>query len=196
MQANETTDGQLNRFARSIETVKERVPIEQVAQEYFDARLAGCNRLLARCPSPEHEDKTPSFTIFTDTRRFRCFGIGCGLTGDVVDLEKLCGGHDQLWTALVALSVRYGVELPRRSDKWHHWQAEKQSIEDLAEHIRFQTRCRRLFKLMILNAPEIQAFDDPAERREEIRRCWEAFQEGMREIDHKVRQQRARRLSR
>jgi hypothetical protein len=182
MQAPNASDAQLNRFGRGIEAIRERVPIEQVAQEYFEARLAGPNRLLARCPSPEHEDKTPSFTLFLDSQRFKCFGIGCGIVGDVVDLEKLCGGHEQLWTAMVALSVRYGVELPARSETWHKWQGKKHAIERLGEDIRAQVRGRRLFKVMILNAPEIQNIEDPVERREEIRLCWQAFQEGMRKV--------------
>jgi CHC2 zinc finger len=182
LEAIKATNGQLNRFGRIVEPIKERVPIEQVAREYFEARLAGPNRLLARCPSSDHEDKTPSFTIFTDTGRFKCFGIGCGIAGDVVDLEQLCGGHDQLWTALVALSVRYGVELPTRSSTWHRWQQEKHNIENLAENIRSQVRGRRMFKLLILNSPEIQSIADPVERREEIRLCWQAFQEGMRKV--------------
>jgi hypothetical protein len=182
MEATKTTDGELNRFARSVEAVKARVPIEQVAREYLEARLAGPNRLLARCPSPEHEDRTPSFTIFTDSQRFKCFGIGCGIAGDVVDLEKICGAHDQVWTSLVALSVRYGVELPARSEKWRRWQGEKRAIENLAENIRSQVRARRMFKVLVLNAPEIQRIEDPAERRAEIELCWEAFQQGMRQV--------------
>jgi CHC2-type zinc finger protein len=182
MQALKASDAQLNRFGRGIEAIKERVPIEQVAQEYFEARLAGPNRLLARCPSPEHEDRTPSFTIFTDTQRFKCFGIGCGIAGDVVDLEKICGGHSQLWEAMVALAIRYGVALPNRSEKWCRWQSEKHAIERLGEDIRTQVRWRRLFKVVVLNAPEIQSIEDPAVRREEIRLCWQAFQEGMRKV--------------
>jgi hypothetical protein len=180
MEAKQTTDAQLIRFGRAIDAVKAGVRIEEVAAEYVELKLAGPNRLLGRCPHPDHTDRTPSFTVFTDTQRFKCFGIGCGISGDAVDLEKLCGNHDKLWTAMVALSVRYGVELPRRSEKWHSWHREKLAIEDLTADIRSQVRSRRIFKYMILNAPEIQSIEDPDERREEIRLCWQAFQEGMR----------------
>jgi DNA primase len=162
--------------------VKAGIRIEDVAAEYTALKLAGPNRLLGRCPHPGHNDRTPSFTIYTDTQRFRCYGIGCGIFGDVVDLEKLCGNHSELWEAMVALSVRYGIELPRRSEKWHRWHREKLAIENLAETIKFQTRCRRMFKVMVLSSPEIQNIEDPAERREEIRLCWEAFQDGMRKV--------------
>lgn len=179
-----------------IEIIKQGVSIEQVAAEYTELKLAGPNRLLGRCPSPEHTDRTPSFTIFTDSQKFRCFGIGCGLSGDVLDLEEIAGRHGDTWTAMIALAARYGVELPVRSEKWRRWQGEKFAIEDLAETVRLQVRCRRLFKVMILDSPEIQGIEDPAERREEIRLCWEAFQEGLRDIGRSRKQERLRRLSR
>ena len=176
----EITDGLLDRFERSIDTVKAGVLIEQVANEYGEFRFARQDRLEGRCVAPDHEDKTPSMSIFTESQRFKCFG--CQRSGDVVDLEMLAGNHDQLWTAMVALSVRYGVELPQRSAKWHQWQAEKHRIEDLAETIRFQVGCRRAFKVLVLNSPEIQGIENPNERREEIRLCWEAFLKGMRKV--------------
>ncbi len=176
------TDGQLNRFARCIEAVKAGVAIEQVAAEYFESRLAGPNRLLAHCPHPDHTDRTASFTVFTDTQRFKCFGIGCGTSGDAIDLEKLCGRHGELWEAVIALATRYGVELPRRSETWHRWHREKLAVEDLAEDIRFQVRCRRLFKVLILSSPEIQGIENPVERRAEIALCWREFQAGMRKV--------------
>jgi CHC2 zinc finger len=182
MEAKQTTNAQLNRFGRSMEAVKAGVTIEQLAAEYTALKLAGPNRLLGRCPHPDHTDRTPSFTVFTDTQRFKCFGIGCGISGDVVDLEQVCGSYDDLWAAMVALSVRYSVELPRHSEKWHLWHREKLAIQDLSENIRFQVRCRRMFKVMILSSVEIQNIEDPAERREEIRLCWEAFQDGMRKV--------------
>ncbi len=52
----------------------------------------------------------------------------------------------------------------------------------MAERTKFEVRCRRLFKLMILNAPEIQRIEDPGERRAEISLCWESFRAGLREV--------------
>ena len=163
-----------------IEAIKEGVSIEDVAREYGEFKLAGAGRLLGRCVSPDHEDKTPSLTVWTETGTFKCFG--CQAHGDVLDLEGLAGRHADTWTALVALSERYGVELPRRSETWRRWQSEKLSIEAVAERTKFEVRCRRLFKLMILNAPEIQKIVDPNERRAEIALCWESFRTGMREV--------------
>jgi hypothetical protein len=182
VQARQTTDAQLNRFGRAIDAVKSGVRIEDVAAEYIKLKVAGPNRLLGRCPHPDHADHTPSFTVFKDSQRFRCYGIGCNIFGDVIDLEKLCAHHDELWTAMVALSVRYSVELPRRSEKWHRWHREKLAIEGLTEDIRSQVRSRRIFKYLILNSPELQSIEDPDERKAEIKLCWATFQAGMRQV--------------
>jgi len=106
-----------------VEAIKDTVPIEQVAAEHGEFKLLGNGRLLGRCVAPDHEDKTPSMTIFTDTQRFKCFG--CGIAGDVIDFEELGGGHTEAWTAMVALATRYGVDLPQRPERWHEWQDEK-----------------------------------------------------------------------
>ena len=163
-----------------IKAIKQGVSIEDVAREYGEFKQAGAGRLLGRCVSPDHEDRTPSLTVWTETGTFKCFG--CQARGDVIDLEGLAGQHADPWTAMVALSLRYAVKLPGRSETWHQWQSEKLSIEAVAERTRFEVRCRRLFKLMILNAPEIQKIVDPNERRAEIALCWESFRVGMREV--------------
>jgi hypothetical protein len=163
-----------------IEAIKQGVRIETVASEYGEFREVGAGKLLGRCVSPDHEDKTPSLTVWTETGTFKCFG--CQAHGDVIDLEGLAGRHADTWTAMVALSERYAVKLPGRSETWHQWQSEKLSIEAVAERTKFEVRCRRLFKLMILNAPEIQSIEDPTERRAEIALCWESFRTGMREV--------------
>src|SRR5215212_9293604 len=103
-------------FKKAIGAVKDAVPIERVAAEYGEFKLLGNGRLLGRCVAPDHPDRTPSLTIFTDEGRFKCFG--CGLHGDVVDLERVAGRHLEAWPAVIALSERYGVELPRRPDRW------------------------------------------------------------------------------
>lgn len=195
-----TSDPERKPIRGGVKAVKEAVPIERVAAEYTDLRRVG-NRLLGICPLPNHSGKgpdgrerTPSFSVYPGEGRFKCYG--CQMHGDVIDLEELAGKHAEVWTAMVALSVRYGVELPSRSDTWHTWQREKLAIEDLAENIRFGVRCRRIFKLMVLNSPEIQNIEDPTERREEVRICYEAFKEGLRDINRKAKRERIRRMGR
>ena len=193
-----TSDPERKPIRSGTKAVKEAVPIERVAAEYTVLQRVG-DGLAGICPLPNHsgkgpdgKERTPSFYVYPEKGRFKCYG--CQMFGDVIDLEELAGKHAEVWTAMIALSVRYGVELPSRSETWKRWQGEKLAIEDLAENVRFQVRCRRLFKLLILNAPEIQSIEDPDERREEVQACYEAFQEGLREINHKAKRKMMGRL--
>ena len=58
-------------FLRQIEAAKGAARIELVAQDYGEFRLSGSGRLLGRCVSPGHEDRTPSLSIFTEEQRFK-----------------------------------------------------------------------------------------------------------------------------
>ncbi len=129
----------------NIWAVKDAVRIEDVARDYGEFRAAGDGRLLGRCVLPGHEDRTPSLTIFTETQTFKCFG--CQLRGDVIDFEELAGRHADTWTALVALSVRYGIELPGRPEKWHGWQSEKAKRRQMIRDALADSYQRRWFRI-------------------------------------------------
>ena len=58
------------------------VPLESIIEQDRTLRRAGQN-FICQCPLPSHDEKTPSFTIFTDTNRFWCFG--CSTGGSVID---------------------------------------------------------------------------------------------------------------
>lgn len=154
-------------FRKALEAVKAAVRIEDVAAHYTDAKLLGNGRLLAHCVSPDHEDKTPSMTIYTDPQRFRCYG--CGMHGDVIDLERAAGRHLEIWTAVIALAERYGVELPTRSRRWHGWQTEKVRRHDALRDVRASLYRRRLFRMF---ASDLERIADPAEREAEARRIF------------------------
>lgn len=63
-----------------LERAKEAIPIDQVVGLYVPLRPSGAKR-IGRCPF--HEDRTPSFVCFPNTKTFHCFG--CGAHGDAVD---------------------------------------------------------------------------------------------------------------
>lgn len=166
-------------LGKAIQAVKNAVRIEQVAGEYGTFKLAGTGRLLGRCIASDHTDRTPSFTVFTDTQRFRCFG--CGLHGDVLDLEEIGGRHVERWTAVIALAERHGIDLPRRPERWHKRQDEKSKAQDVATKARKAVRRERLFKLLVLSGPEFD-IEDEGERREAVAQAWEIFNSGMERI--------------
>jgi DNA primase len=156
---------------KGLEVLKTAIPIEQVAAEYGEFKLLGNGRLLGRCVSQLHEDKTPSMTVYTDTGRFKCFG--CGIWGDVIDLEVYGGYHADLWTAMIALSMRYNVELPARPERWHKHNAEKYEDRERIARVLTESYQRRLHRIY---APVIlDGIEDHHERLEESTRLWEGF---------------------
>ncbi len=153
---------------KALEAVKAAVRIEDVAAEYTELKPRSAGRLEGRCVAPDHEDRSPSMSVYTQSGRIHCFG--CGLDGDVVDLERVAGRHTEAWTAMRALAERYGVELPRRSERWHAWSVEKGRRHDALRDIRTKLYQRRLLRFF---AAELAAIEDPAEREEEARRIYE-----------------------
>lgn len=160
-------------FERSLRAVKDGVPIERVAAEYTELRQVGEGRYEGRCPLPFHEDHTPSFVLYVgEDPHFYCFG--CHEHGDVIDLEEWCGRHMEVWSAMVALSVRYGVELPGRSDRWLEATGRKEEYRDEANRVIGNVLKRRLFRVLVL--PYLDAITDPRDRERELERAWEDWE--------------------
>jgi hypothetical protein len=159
-------------FRRCCEAVGDAVPVEEVARRYTDMEpIGGKAWFTGRCPLPDHEDKTPSFYIYPPGR-YHCYG--CGGSGDVVDLEFFCGDYGELWEAMISLAVEYGVELPRRSQRWHEAQERRVTYLDWSYEVIGEELARRVFKVTVL--PFIDAITDPGEREEALERAWERWQ--------------------
>lgn len=73
---------------------------------YVNLKRAG-SRLVGLCPF--HSEKTPSFTVFTDTNSYHCFGCGAG--GDVITFVMAAENLDYLG-ALEFLCNRVGMKMP------------------------------------------------------------------------------------
>jgi len=71
-----------------IQDAKLRNRVEDVAARFTELRPAGTGKLKGRCPM--HQERTPSFYVFVDHQRWRCFGA-CAAGGDVIDLAKRLG---------------------------------------------------------------------------------------------------------
>lgn len=68
--------------------IRDRFPVSGVAGQ-AGVKLVRAGRELKGC-CPFHPDRTPSFTIYADDRRFQCFG--CGAEGDVLDFVQRAYG--------------------------------------------------------------------------------------------------------
>lgn len=88
-----------------IDDIKERLRIEDEIGRTVKLSRAG-KQLRGLCPF--HSEKTPSFFVFPDSQRWKCFGCGAG--GDLIDFVMRLNG----WTlpeALRELARAAGVEL-------------------------------------------------------------------------------------
>lgn len=92
---------------RSIEEVREAANIVEVASEFTALRRQG-TRYTGLCPYPDHQEKTPSFSVTLDKGFYYCFG--CQKGGDAIklitDLKSL-----SFVEAVTYLAERSGIEL-------------------------------------------------------------------------------------
>jgi hypothetical protein len=124
-----------------------------------------------RCMLPDHEDRSPSFTVNPEKNVFFCHG--CLRGGDVVELARLAWGYDQHDAHIAAanLLMEFGFEVPQRPPAWYGKQKRqapvRRALEDAARR-----RCqRRLYRWLF--APVVARLDDEDERLEEARSAWE-----------------------
>ncbi len=75
--------------------IKSTVRIEEVASMLGVQLRSYGNRERGRCPL--HEERSPSFTIYTDQQSFYCYG--CNRGGDVIDLLSEAGRLDEFMAA-------------------------------------------------------------------------------------------------
>ena len=92
---------------RSIEEVREAANIVEVTSEFTALRRQGA-RFAGLCPYPDHQEKTPSFSVNPDRRFYYCFG--CQRGGDAIKLIMDLKSFD-FAEAVSYLAERSGVDL-------------------------------------------------------------------------------------
>ena len=89
-----------------IEEIKYRCNITDTISRYVTLKRAGSN-MNGLCPF--HSEKTPSFTVFEDTRSFYCFG--CGVGGDVISFIMRAENMSYR-EAVEYLAAQAGITIP------------------------------------------------------------------------------------
>jgi DNA primase len=92
---------------QSIEEVREAAQIAEVASEFTALRRVGA-RFSGLCPYPDHDEKTPSFSVSPDKNFYYCFG--CSRGGDAIKLVMELKSFS-FAEAVSHLAERFGVEL-------------------------------------------------------------------------------------
>ncbi len=101
------------------------------------------DRWIALCPLPDHNEKTPSFTVYPGEQGWYCYG--CQRGGDVVDLARIAWGFPDdgrgAAEAAAYLLMEFGHPVPERPAPWHARQSRQRPVRDRidaerVEHVR------------------------------------------------------------
>lgn len=118
-----------------IDEIVYRNDIEQVISSYVTLKRAGSN-LNGLCPF--HSEKTPSFTVFPNTKSFYCFGCGAG--GDVITFTMRAENIGYA-DALELLAQRAGIVIPRDAAEENAGVSRKRILEMNLEAAKFFRSC-------------------------------------------------------
>src|SRR5215218_9614529 len=163
-------------YTRPIDAAKEAIQVIDLAD-----RLCGPGVLrrvgkewVGRCPLPEHEDRSPSFTVNPEKNVFFCHG--CLRGGDVVELARLAWGYDQrdAHAAAAMLLMEFGHDVPKRPPAWFRKQERQAPVRQALEDATIRRLQRRLFPMFM---PLLESIQDDARRREEIELVWDDLRE-------------------
>ncbi len=94
-----------------IQEVRTRIDPVEVIGRRLELRKAGTS-FSATCPF--HADRTPSFRVYPDSKRFKCFG--CGARGDVFEFLRRFEGKD-FRTVVQELAAEVGVAVSESGPK-------------------------------------------------------------------------------
>jgi CHC2 zinc finger len=131
-------------YVKPITAAKEAVPVVDLANR-LASQIGGLRR---HCPLPEHEDNTPSFTLYPETQSFFCFG--CLRGGDVVELYRLAEGYDECdaHTAAAMLLMEFGHEAPQRPPAYFRKQERQKKVRESLEAERIEHIRMLVFRLI------------------------------------------------
>jgi DNA primase len=92
--------------ASVIEEIRSKIDPVEIIGRRLELRKTGTS-FSASCPF--HADRTPSFRVYPDSKRFKCFG--CGARGDAFEFVRRFDGTD-FRTAVRELAAEAGVTIP------------------------------------------------------------------------------------
>jgi hypothetical protein len=158
-------------YTSPINAAKEAVPVIDLADLLLGpGRMRRVGKEWAgRCPLPDHEDRSPSFTANREKNVWVCHG--CLRGGDVVELYRLYHGYEQreAHTAAAMLLLEFGHTPPERPPAWIRKNERQKAVRDSLEEVKVRSAQRRLMRIF---GDYIADIEDPDQRREEAQEMW------------------------
>jgi DNA primase len=142
------------------EIIQSELKITEIAGRYTKFKRSG-NRSLGCCPLPNHNDSTPSFSVYPDAHA-HCYG--CGFHGDVIDFWAMLKGLQPGIEAALDLVREYRIQLPD-SDSEEQQKADKRRQKEAG-----YTRQAEVYHQALSSHPNVVAYLEQRGFNEELRR--------------------------
>lgn len=120
---------------RFIQELQDKIDIEQVISSSISLKRRG-KTLVGLCPF--HNEKTPSFTVYPESRSFYCFGCGAG--GDVISFVRRMENLDYI-EAVKAVAQMAGMSMPEDGYDDTLSKQRRRLLEANREAARFYNSC-------------------------------------------------------
>ena len=120
---------------RFIQELQDKIDIEQVISSHISLKRRGKN-LVGLCPF--HNEKTPSFTVYPESRSFYCFGCGAG--GDVISFVRRMDNLDYV-EAVKSVAQMAGMSMPEDGYDDTLAKQRRRLLEANREAARFYNAC-------------------------------------------------------
>lgn len=102
-------------FQSTVAQIKEAYNIEDyIANDGVVLKQSGGSKLKGLCPMPDHNERTPSFSVDTQFQNYYCFG--CKESGDLLSYVQTTQNLS-FWESLQLLASDKGIELESKSDE-------------------------------------------------------------------------------
>ena len=127
---------------------------------------------VGRCPLSDHEDRSPSFTVYPETNTWFCYG--CLRGGDVIELARYAWGYEKHEAPMAAANVlhTFGHPIPEKPASWFRKQERQKPIRDGIEAAIIYVARQRLYKKYF--EPIVLASTNEEDRKHDAQLFWEA----------------------
>lgn len=153
-----------------VDKVREANNIVDVIAPYTQLRSTGAN-FMGRCPFPDHNDKTASFSVSEDKQLYNCFG--CKKSGNIFTFLQVFNGYS-FPESIEFLARRANIALPERDED----PREKRSRETRENILSLNRLTASYFSHSFQKLPETSPVRVYAEKRGLTPEIIEAFQIG------------------
>mgnify|MGYP001181087253 CR=1 FL=1 len=134
-----------------IDKVRESSNIVDIIGQYTQLKTSSADQHLGLCPYPDHNEKTPSFSVSDSKQVYYCFG--CKKTGNVFTFLRDIMGLS-FPEAIEYLARRASIDLPKQPASQHQIQKQEKDKKEKELLKRINALASRVFVKNLQTQPE------------------------------------------